>query len=146
MYHDFHWLLVAAKLLTVKPHSLYIKESEIFPLDSANLNEIGQQPSLGHQYWKEHANDTRTLRAKSFRHKFYVQTLCVDWCSWPFRRLRTWTHLLDFADELFHVRLHAETYQLHCSGISSNLPLARRNQRRVAYWTDQNRCRRGLKK
>ena len=28
VYHDFRWLLVATKLLTVKLHSLYVKESE----------------------------------------------------------------------------------------------------------------------
>jgi len=27
VYHDFHWLLVATKLLTAKLHSCYVKES-----------------------------------------------------------------------------------------------------------------------
>jgi len=29
LHHDFHWLLVATKLLTAKLHSHYVKESEI---------------------------------------------------------------------------------------------------------------------
>jgi len=28
VYHDFHWVLVATKLLTAKLHSLNVKESE----------------------------------------------------------------------------------------------------------------------
>jgi len=29
VYHDFHWLLLAAKLLTAKLHSRYVRGSEI---------------------------------------------------------------------------------------------------------------------
>jgi len=29
VHHDFHWLLIATKLLTAKLHSLYVKESEL---------------------------------------------------------------------------------------------------------------------
>ena len=33
--HDFHWLLIAKRLLTAKLHSLYIKESESELLESS---------------------------------------------------------------------------------------------------------------
>ena len=39
MYHDFHWLLVATKLLTAKLHSCYVKGAgvEYFTSDSTTL-------------------------------------------------------------------------------------------------------------
>jgi len=29
VHHDFHWLLLATKLLTAKPHSRYVEELEL---------------------------------------------------------------------------------------------------------------------
>jgi len=29
VHHDFHWLLIATKLLAIKLHSRYVKESEL---------------------------------------------------------------------------------------------------------------------
>ena len=51
VYHDFHWLLVATKLLTAKLHSRYVKDSGgdvgefgkvgvgYFTFDSATLSQ-----------------------------------------------------------------------------------------------------------
>jgi len=43
VYHDFHWVLVATKFLTVKCHSLYVKESGI--LENSEL-EILERSEL----------------------------------------------------------------------------------------------------
>jgi len=37
VYHDFHWVLVATKLLTAKLHSLYVKELELEILERSEL-------------------------------------------------------------------------------------------------------------
>jgi len=42
VHHDFHWLLIATKLLTAKLHSLYVKESE-----SEILESLGSELGVG---------------------------------------------------------------------------------------------------
>ena len=43
MHHDFHWLLIATKLLTAEFYSLYIKESE---------SKILERSESGSEIWK----------------------------------------------------------------------------------------------
>ena len=40
VHHDFHWLLIATKLLTAKFQSLYVKRSEILERSDSLLNVI----------------------------------------------------------------------------------------------------------
>ena len=48
VYHDFHWLLVATKLLTAKLHTLYVKESE--SLEKSELESDILPPTPQHWF------------------------------------------------------------------------------------------------
>jgi len=55
VYHDFHWVLVAIKLLTGKLHSLYVKESESEILERSELESDILPPVP--QPWVPYLND-----------------------------------------------------------------------------------------
>jgi len=42
MRHDFHWLLVATKLVTAKLHSCYVKDSEFKILERSEWEKVGR--------------------------------------------------------------------------------------------------------
>jgi len=50
VYHDFHWLLAATKLLTTKLHSDYIQESEILKRTKLKILPLAPQPWLQAQF------------------------------------------------------------------------------------------------
>ena len=55
VYYDFHWVLVATKLLKAKLHSLYVKELESEILERSELESDILPPTP--QPWMPYLND-----------------------------------------------------------------------------------------
>jgi len=66
--HDFHWLLVATKLLTTQLHSCYAKKAEILQRPESDVNLRFRNPVIKH--WSRQPITISTIP--------HLESFCVE--------------------------------------------------------------------